>query len=276
MGDQTTNTNTPAPEPKGNRFVNYLAIMIIVLSAIILILLIAMVWAHVDAKAGDTSYQNTKDVIAILLPVIGTWMGTILAFYFSKENFEAANKRVQEMVSKISSTDEKLQVLKVSDVMITPGNGSPLMVKDEAAFNAMLLGDLLKKMKETNIERMPVLQDGTLKLILFIYRTTVERFIILYTNGDITPNTTPIAQLTVGDMLNSNFELIKSIKGFDKKKCFLPVTATLDQVKKAMQDNSICQDVFITKTGSPDEAIIGWITNNIVIEKAELFQKTGM
>lgn len=278
--DAATNTNTPTPpDSSKNKFVSTLAWLIISLSAVILILLLIMIWPHIGKPDSDKSFQNTKELLAILLPVIGTWMGTILAFYFSKENFEAANKRVQEMVSKISSTDEKLQVLKVSDVMLTPGNSTPLVI-NEADFNKMLLKDLLTKMKETHSERMPILQTGTLKLILFIYRTTIERFIVSYNNKEITLNTQPATpltadQLTVDNMLNSNFDLIKSIKAFDKTKCFLPETATLDQVKKLMLDNSICQDVFITKTGSPDDAIVGWITNNIVIEKAELFQKAG-
>jgi hypothetical protein len=55
----------------------------------------------------------------------------------------------------------------------------------------------------------------------------------------------------------------------------MAITASLDQVKKAMQDNAICQDVFITKNGKKEEAIEGWITNNIIIEKAELFKKSG-
>jgi hypothetical protein len=39
-------------------------------------------------------------------------------------------------------------------------------------------------------------------------------------------------------------------------------------------DNVICQDVFITQTGNKEEKVEGWITNDLVIEKAELFKKT--
>jgi hypothetical protein len=42
-----------------------------------------------------------------------------------------------------------------------------------------------------------------------------------------------------------------------------------------MQDNSLCQDVFITKTGKKTERIEGWITNTTVIEKSQLFAKAG-
>lgn len=42
--------------------------------------------------------QTTQMVFASVLPLLGTWVGTVLAFYFSRENFEAANKSVQDLV----------------------------------------------------------------------------------------------------------------------------------------------------------------------------------
>ena len=75
-------------------------------------------------------------------------------------------------------------------------------------------------------------------------------------------------------MYNSNFKLFKDIQNL--KYFFLPVDATLDKAQSAMQDNSLCQDVFITKNGKPEEAVEGWVTNALVIEKSELFKKATM
>src|SRR5258705_11868852 len=98
------------------QFVNYLALVIIILSSGILIVLISMASNNLGAKDGE-SFKGVKELLNILLPLVGTWMGTILAFYFSRDNFEAANNSVQQMVKQIT-TDEKLQEFKASDVMI--------------------------------------------------------------------------------------------------------------------------------------------------------------
>lgn len=260
-------------------FVNTLALILILLSGIILIILIIMAGYYIQSDKG--SFENIKGLMSILLPLIGTWMGTILAFYFSKENFEAANQRVKELVNQITSTDEKLQVLKAEDVMLRPQNFTLLKVKDEAEFKAMKLNDLIKKMEESQAERLPILQTTTFKFIFLIYRTTIERFIIGYTAGDIKINAAKQPQpasakdLTVDDMFQSDYKMIKDIVDMNAKQCFMSVNTTLDKIKQAMQDNSICQDVFITKTGKKEEAVEGWITNYIIIEKAELFKKAG-
>jgi hypothetical protein len=68
---------------------------------------------------------------------------------------------------------------------------------------------------------------------------------------------------------------MKDIQRLIKDKKFLPVTATLEEVRQLMLDNDICQDTFITKTGNKDEKVEGWITNNLIIEKTELFNKAG-
>jgi hypothetical protein len=46
--------------------------------------------------------------------------------------------------------------------------------------------------------------------------------------------------------------------------------ATLQDVKAAMDAVTDAQDAFITKTGKKDEAILGWITNNIVADNARV------
>jgi len=259
-------------------FTNYIASFIIALSAAILIMLVAIASQYISKGKDNEAFNNVKELFNILLPVIGTWMGTLLAFYFSKDNFAAASQQAQDMASRISGTDQKLQALKVNEIMIKPNDGMLLTLDDEDAFKKMKLNDLLAKMDETRSERLPILKKGSLTFIFLIYRTTLERFILEFINGKISfpgKQKPPVNKddLIVDDMYQSDSKLFKDIQNI--KYCFLPINATLDKVKAAMQDNTICQDVFITQTGSRDEKVEGWITNTQVIEKAELFKKAG-
>ena len=49
--------------------------------------------------------ERTLTIFNIVLPVFASWVGTILAFYFGRENFESANQQVRELVQKIMPDD---------------------------------------------------------------------------------------------------------------------------------------------------------------------------
>lgn len=278
-------------EPERKLFINKIALTIILISAAVLVfILVLAATCYKRTNNDNTAFENIKTLLGILLPVIGTWMGTILAFYFSKENFEAANKQIKELVKQVNITDSKLQVMNVTDVMIKASDASVYMVDDEASFKNMKLLEMLKIMNSSHSQRMPILQKNTLKFIFLIYASTIERFLLGYKMGEIKLGTELVesppspeqissnkldADLTVNDMFKSNYELIKNIIELNNKQHFIPISATLEVVKQEMQDNTICQDVFITQTGSKNEAVEGWITNNLLIEKAELFRKAG-
>ncbi len=270
---------SPATPKPANGFVNTLATIVVIVSSLMLVVLIIMAWVNLPGceTCDGQGFASTKELLSVFLPLVGTWMGTILAFYFSKENFEAANNRVNELVNRIQGPAEVLGGLSVSDVMIRLDHSTLMTFGSEEDFKNTRLSDLLMKMQETHSERMPILQKDTLKFIFLIYRTTVERFILEVTNKRVSParGTVELQDLIVRDMFESDFQIIKDIVALNFKDYFLPITATLDQVRKAMQDNTICQDVFITRTGAKEEAVEGWITNNMIVEKAELFRKSG-
>ena len=47
--------------------------------------------------ADNTTRSDTAlKILNLLLPVIGVWMGTVMAYYFSKENYEAAARHVMQ------------------------------------------------------------------------------------------------------------------------------------------------------------------------------------
>ena len=60
------------------------------------------------------TYLNARDVSVLfnaVIPVIATWIGTILAYYLSKSNFEAANRSVMSLATLRSVMDNKIESL---------------------------------------------------------------------------------------------------------------------------------------------------------------------
>lgn len=259
-------------------FRDRIGLLIIILS-IGLLITMSIISFHIISKSPATEkFKEIQNLFGILLPLLATWVGTILAYYFSKDNFEAANRSVRELVKQVMSPEERLQELTVSEVMLKPDVFALITVVDYNEFKKCKINELIMEMEKTHTERLPILEKGTLKFIFLIYRTTIERFILGYGNHKIEMNdkSTPKGEdLTIQNMFDSTYQLAKEVMELTSKKLFLPITATLAEASQMMQDNTICQDVFVTKTGNRDEKIEGWITNNIIVEKSELFRKAG-
>jgi hypothetical protein len=125
-------------------------------------------------------FDNAKDILQILfsaiLPLFGTWIGTILAYYFSKENLAAANQTVQHLVNSITS-DKKLETIKARAVMIPLGNLAYKEYKtgaDDKTYN--LKTDFLDFLAEKGIQRI-ILLDENKSAKYVLHKSTIEGFI---------------------------------------------------------------------------------------------------
>src|ERR1043166_6835732 len=70
-------------------------------SFIILVAAISALYQPSPEKM-EKFFDISKYVLGVLLPVIGAWVGTVLAFYFGQVNFEAASKSAANLVRQLS------------------------------------------------------------------------------------------------------------------------------------------------------------------------------
>ena len=84
--------------------------LIAILAMAFLIILIAGINAILAPGKEATAqfFDIAKYVLGVLLPVIGAWVGTVLAFYFGQGSFEAASRSAANLVRQLSPR-EKLQ-----------------------------------------------------------------------------------------------------------------------------------------------------------------------
>ena len=133
----------------GPAFANGLAIILIIGSIIAILVLISIhmttvssnqaLYEDVFMNASDNnasaeqlfnSFQNfyretntsNMNLLSILLPVIGTWIGAILAFYYGNKNLQKLSENYDKTVQAIQGTSldtEKLRKIKVKEVLET-------------------------------------------------------------------------------------------------------------------------------------------------------------
>ena len=198
--------------------------------------------------------SSGKDVLSAVLPLLGSWVGTILAYYFSRDNFEAASQSLSNMVDKVSQTE--LKSIPVTEKMIKIDE---IFHKKESEINQKLV-DVLEKFDDSKEiwSRLPILSNGN-QIKGILHRATIEKFIRKNYRDPNSPK--KIEDLTIVDLLND-----PELK--DKYDTIAEVS-TLADVKEKMEQLP-CKDIFITKNGNKEEPIIGWITNAIIMKNAKL------
>ncbi|MBV7336890.1 hypothetical protein KFU94_53410 [Chloroflexi bacterium TSY] len=92
----------------------YLAFGITIAAVIGIIILSTTIIA---AASEGMSSDAAQHVLNTVLPLFGTWVGTVLAYYFSRENFDAATASTQRLVRQLSP-EERLRSIPVSEVTI--------------------------------------------------------------------------------------------------------------------------------------------------------------
>jgi hypothetical protein len=187
-------------------------------------------------------------VFTSVLPVLGTWVGTVLAFYFARENFEAA----ASSTLKLTGLDRDV---KVADVMIHEADFVALDLDAGAKPEDVKLSAVRERM--ANIDppsrRLPIRDPGR-SVRYVIHDSTLSAF------ADKQNKTIDqIADMTINDLLKDpEYKAILEANGFVAR------DATVAGARAVMSSIEKCNDIFVTESGKRDERAIGWLTNTLL------------
>jgi hypothetical protein len=221
-----------------NTMRSLLAISVVVLS----IVLIAALSYYAIHEASDRS-ETTKLVFSAVLPLLGTWVGTVLAFYFARENFvAAADAAVRLQAGGETGTP-------VVDVMIKEKDIVAFDIPSTTMPEDVPLADLEAKMSEQKppSRRLP-LRNAAGAVLYVLHDSTLAAF-----------KAKNAAATKFGDMLGDTDtkELVEAV-GYVSEK------ATVADARRKMGSIKNCNDVFVTKAGQREEKAIGWLTNTLL------------
>ena len=194
-----------------------------------------------------------------LLPLWGTWVGTVFAFYFSKENFEAASQSYQNTIKRLTS-EEKIAFIPVNKVM---KRDIEFTVLDEETLQKRIKKDFLDN-AELKHNRF-LFFDANNVVQYVIHRTLFNQFIINQLGGEKSTD-----ELTLHDIINTADLDIRNALKYGYGYGVVSENANLLDVKKIMDLSPNCCDVFVTQNGDKKEPVIGLITNTKIFEKANI------
>ena len=205
------------------------------------------------AEHGQNRSDAARLVFGSLLPLLGTWVGTVLAFYFAKANFESAAKNTRDLLS----ITEKLRVTPVESVMLKmtdPNVTKKILVSGENP-ESLKIAELLKLMRETRRNRLPVLNADSSPI--FVIHISVLTDYITTKALSAANGSTSVSNLTINDLQTDDPQLYHQIITW----ACVRIGATLADAKRAMEDIPGCSDVFVTAGGRRSDPVVGWVTN---------------
>jgi hypothetical protein len=114
--------------------------------------------------------------------------------------------------------------------------------------------DLLRELDDQRFSRLPFV-DPDDRLVYIAHRSMLDQFISRQAR---TRNVSNLAQLTLADMFVEQPEIKLMFCG---TAAFVSSEGTLADAKLSMNSVRNCYDVFVTETGTPQERVLGWLTD---------------
>lgn len=212
--------------------------------------------------AAKDEEKATQLVFSSLLPVLGTWVGTVLAFYFARENLKAATD------SAVALTRPQGKKTHVSEVMIGSAEITAKKVNNDKEARELLLSDLKQTMESASPprSRLPILNaNGS---VLYIVHESTLNKLFAVPNAEAVKPTAPGKVVASPPKAPTKLGELLDVPGYEVLRAFAVVSqeATLAEAREAMAKMPGCNDVFVTADGQATEPILGWLTNSLLAE----------
>jgi len=208
---------------------------------------------------GSNLDEGLDFVAKSVLPLVATWMGAIIAYYFAKDNFDATTEQSDKMIDKLTM-EKRLESVKVTDAMIPLSEIQYFSLSD--FLEKKIMSEILDNKSMKGLNRF-LFFDGK-KCEFVIHRSIFDRFITFRLGKE----EKGVKELKLKDLIAEKDKAIhdyvhKGISYISQAGCLL-------DAKKLIDDNKSSEDIIVTRTGKENEDVVGWIPDTLLAEYAKL------
>lgn len=202
--------------------------------------------------------QETSGVIQQIFPALiglfGSWVGTVLAFYFGQDNFDAASQQNRSMIREtVMRSGNPNDQTPLRDIMVPVAS---LMRKSNADGNLpnTLTMQKLDDLLSDGDSRLFILGSGNV-IEYVVHRMVVDAY--LRKRKDEDAGYDPVSD-SFANMLG--YPAFKARVDSDIM-VFESETATVRSAKQKLASNRQAWDVIVTRDGSKSSEMTGWVAN---------------
>ena len=263
---KTKATGVPSTEEFRGRLAQVVTMWAIVAIAVLGVAIIGIGGYNASIATDDVDtarrefLDTAKYVFAAVLPVVAAWVGTVMAFYFGRENFRAATESVAQVARQLTS-QEKLGQIKAQEIGKPIDDVTPLRLAESDPMETTL-NKLEEKMgsQEPPFERLPILSANAAPLMV-VHRSVLNDFLLK-------------KKATEKDKDAKDYKLSDLIAAYpwlkDDSFATIPPAASAAEAKAAMARLKRGTDVFVTLDGTSSSTATRWITNVDLLQAAQV------
>jgi uncharacterized membrane protein len=242
------------------------SVAIVALAGVLIVAFVVLAERHTEMLTKVDSLLN--GVFTAVLPVVATWVGTVLAFYFGSENFRQAAQHTREALS-----DRLVAKKKISDPgMMVPFDRIGRLDADGVTdAESKDMEDVIHMMSEA--ARRVIVFNKAEQCPIYVIRSSVPPMPAGWIKGDF----------TVGDEVKGKKKTIKDYLDTDGKNGqknrvdatnfkYIAEETTPEDALSFMARERI-DDLFITKDGKPGR-VLGWTTSTDLGAKVSELSRT--
>lgn len=248
---------------------SFAIIGVLILAMILLAIASATVW-----KEGDIGeeYRLVLDKIMTgILPLFGAWVGAIIAFYFGRDNYDAAARNVRQAI--VATGGAPLESIYVKSVMV-PAN-KLVTAAMPAEENTELQSGIMPRLEQRGLGRLVIVDGAAMPDHApaagavakgVVHDSVINRFIANQMGQNVDK-----AKITLGSLL-ADADVARLLSA---AVVYVTPEATLADVRRKMDEASrdapaTVRDALVTATGKAGEPLLGYVTDINLAEQGAL------
>lgn len=242
-----------------------LALLVIGIAVLALTVLAGI---YIGSSDSDVARAAAADkIFGALLPLVGTWVGTVLAFYFGRENFIAASRSVSDMARQISAPDRSRMT---AAQIMTPRADMPVLKLPADGGEDKVTIQELKSLFDGHRARVAILAaDDSVKYV--IHEATFTRFALGQAEEHLAAlklaAAAPAQPNTLADFLNAEITAGRTVRHVATAFIIVRKAEVAGRISALLLAEG-AQDAFVTETGLRSEAVQGWIRFDELVKSA--------
>jgi hypothetical protein len=253
MGEEKIKSLIDDRRELADKVVRFAGWTIVILSSFIVLATVVLFLLNKDDTfSADKAIQSIHTVLATLLPLFGAWVGAVIAFYFARENLDAASQSARAIIQDV--LPDRLASIPTSAAMVPLAQLE--VVRTPADDGKSLSAGILQHFRAKGLSRLPILNaDDTGKGVF--HDSTVQAFVL-----DTVAKGGNLDGITLKTMLDDPDQqkiLAQSVVYTSSAATLAQVRAEMD--KKSKDAPTSVRDAFVTSTGDEKGKVIGYLSD---------------
>lgn len=238
--------------------------IVVVSTFMIILVFVTLLAFYQPSNKDDTTIRDTFNV---LLPVLGSWVGMVLTFYFSDRTQERLNTTLTNAIGKQAPEQQKISSImkKMTEIRGIQEIGH----KDDKEFSSKSIVEFFKSFESRPGEQAitrKIITDTSKNFLYIFHLATLKSFLVDYQLGVLDQELGITRREDhIIDVKHCTIHQFLSIESYRKlvsdKVVFVPENTSLGVARDLLKQSSGAEDIIITTNGQQSGAMIGWLSD---------------